>query len=86
MTTESAIKKNTKTPTLSGVVVSNRMAKTVVVSVETLKTHPKYKKQYRSTKRYQVHVNEGEYALGQKVSFRECRPISKLKHHVMVTE
>lgn len=75
-----------KAPTLSGVVVSNRMQKTVVVAVETLKTHPKYKKQYRSTKRYKVHVTEGEYALGQKVSFRECRPVSKDKHHVLVTE
>ncbi|TXH00871.1 MAG: ribosomal protein S17, partial [Candidatus Moraniibacteriota bacterium] len=48
-------------------------------------THPKYKKQYRSTKRYKVHVETGEYALGQKVSFRECRPVSKQKHHVIVT-
>lgn len=75
-----------KAPTLTGVIVSTKMAKTVVVAVETLKTHPKYKKQYISTKRYKVHVNEGEYALGQKVVFQECRPISKQKHHVMVTE
>lgn len=77
--------KLSKAPTFSGVVVSNRMQKTVVVAVETLKTHPKYKKQYRSTKRYKVHIESGEYAIGQKVSFRECRPVSKDKHHVMVT-
>lgn len=73
-----------KAPIFSGVVVSNRMQKTIVVAVEMLKTHPKYKKQYRSTKRYKVHVTEGEYAIGQKVSFRECRPVSKDKHHVIV--
>lgn len=73
-----------KAPILTGTVVSIKMQKTIVVSVETLKTHPKYKKQYRSTKRYKVHVIEGEYPVGTKVSFRECRPISKDKHHVIV--
>ena len=41
-----------KTSTLKGVVVSVKMAQTIVVEVETLKTHPKYLKKYRSTKRY----------------------------------
>jgi small subunit ribosomal protein S17 len=86
MTTSTQNQKVSKAPTLTGLVVSNKMQKTLVVAVETLKTHPKYKKQYRSTKRYKVHVNEGEYAIGQKVSFRECRPVSKDKHHVIVTE
>lgn len=86
MTTATQNQAVSKAPTLTGLVVSNKMQKTLVVAVETLKTHPKYKKQYRSTKRYKVHVNEGEYAIGQKVSFRECRPVSKDKHHVIVTE
>lgn len=86
MTTATQNQAISKAPTLTGLVVSNKMQKTLVVAVETLKTHPKYKKQYRSTKRYKVHVNEGEYAIGQKVSFRECRPVSKDKHHVIVTE
>lgn len=86
MKSENSTTKISKAPTLSGVVVSNRMQKTLVVAVETLKAHPKYQKQYLSTKRYKVHVNEGEYAIGQKVSFRECRPISKDKHHVIVSE
>ena len=86
MTTSTQNQKVSKAPTLTGLVVSNKMQKTLVVAVETPKTHPKYKKQYRSTKRYKVHVNEGEYAIGQKVSFRECRPVSKDKHHVIVTE
>ena len=86
MTNTANNQKVSKAPTLTGTVVSNRMQKTIVVAVETLKTHPKYKKQYLSTKRYKVHVEAGEYTVGQKVSFRECRPVSKDKHHVIVTQ
>lgn len=86
MTNTANKQKVSKAPTLTGTVVSNRMQKTIVVAVETLKTHPKYKKQYLSTKRYKVHVEEGEYTVGQKVSFRECRPVSKDKHHVIVSQ
>jgi ribosomal protein S17 len=43
-----------KAPKFQGIVVSDRMDKTIVVAVETLKTHPKYKKQYISTKRFKV--------------------------------
>lgn len=86
MKSENSATTVSKAPTFSGVVVSNRMQKTLVVAVETLKAHPKYHKRYLSTKRYKVHVDEGEYVVGQKVSFRECRPISKDKHYVIVTE
>lgn len=75
-----------KAPKWSGVVVSNKMDKTIVVAVDTLKTHPKYLKQYRSTKRYKVHVEENKYALGDKVVFEECRPISRDKRHKIVIE
>ncbi len=85
MTTQTHNQSVSKAPVFVGTVVSTKMQKTIVVAVETLKTHPKYKKQYRSTKRYKVHVEEGEYVIGQKVSFRECRPVSKQKHHVIVT-
>lgn len=73
------------TPTWKGTVVSNRMKNTVVVAVERLKTHPKYKKQYLETKRYKVETEGKEYELGAKVTFRECRPISKQKHHIIVS-
>ncbi len=86
MTTNANNQNASKAPTLTGTVVSNKMQHTLVVAVETLKTHPKYQKQYRSTKRYHVHTGAGEYAIGQKVAFRECRPISKRKHHVIVSE
>jgi len=73
-----------KAPKWKGVVVSNKMAKTIVVAVNTLKTHPKYLKQYRSTKRYKVHVDENTYAVGDTVIFQECRPISRDKRHKVV--
>lgn len=77
--------KISKEPTLKGVVVSNAMQKTLVVNVDTLKTHPKYLKQYRSSKKYKVHVEESaKYAIGSTVEFRGCRPMSRGKHHIII--
>jgi len=85
MKTTTTTEKTSKAPTLKGVVVSNSMQKTLVVKVDTLKTHPKYLKQYRSSKKYKVHVEEsGKYAVGTTVSFQECRPMSRGKHHAIV--
>lgn len=63
----------------SGIVTSTKMPKTLVVKVSRVKTHPKYKKQYIRSKKYKVHVESGEYKIGDKVNFVECRPISKDK-------
>lgn len=71
-------------PKWKGVVVSNAMAKTIVVAVDTIKTHPKYLKKYRSTKKYKVHTEENTYAVGDVVTFQECRPISKEKKHKVI--
>lgn len=70
-------KKNMRT--FSGVVVSAKMPKTLVIKVSRVKTHPKYKKQYIRSKKYKVHFESGEYKIGDKVNFVECRPISKDK-------
>ena len=79
------IEKVSKAPTMKGVVVSNKMQKTLVVSVNTLKTHPKYLKQYRSSKKYKVHVEDSAaYELGATVLFQECRPMSRGKRHAIV--
>lgn len=75
-----------KAPRFRGKVVSDRMHQTIVVAVETLKTHSKYRKQYRSTKRYKVHDAEERFRIGDKVTFEECRPISKDKRHRVVIE
>lgn len=75
-----------KAPKFQGTVVSDRMEKTIVVSVETLKTHSKYKKQYVSTKRYKVHDPENSYKVGDKVVFQGCRPISRDKRFIVVAD
>jgi small subunit ribosomal protein S17 len=66
--------------TLIGKIVSDRMKNTVVVEVERIKEHPKYKRRYGSRKKYKAHVEEGDYRLGEKVVIEECRPLSKDKH------
>jgi small subunit ribosomal protein S17 len=65
---------------LQGTVVSDKMAKTIVVRVDRLKVHPKYKKQYRMSERFKVHDEKGEYKVGDVVRFAETRPLSKGKH------
>lgn len=81
---QSEISQSAKAPVFRGTVVSDRMEKTIVVSVETLKTHPKYRKKYRSTRRYQVHDPEKKYAVGDMVEFRECPPVSRHKRHEVI--
>ncbi len=63
---------------LTGTIISNKMTKTVVVRVEKLKEHPKYKKRYKVSKKYKAHTDK-EYQIGDKVIIEECRPISKQK-------
>lgn len=65
--------------TFNGVVVSDKMDKTIVVAVETVKVHSKYHKRYTSTKKYKVHDEKNHYHEGDKVAFVECRPLSKDK-------
>ena len=62
-----------------GQVVSDKMDKTVVVAVETLRRHPLYKKAIRRTKKYKVHDEKKEAQVGDLVSFIACRPFSKEK-------
>ena len=64
---------------LKGTIVSNKMQKTVVVEVERVKEHPRYKRRYKVHKKYKAHYNEGEFKIGDKVIIEECRPISKDK-------
>lgn len=84
--TQQPTEKISKSPVHKGVVVSARMQKTIVVAVDTLKTHPKYGKRYISTKKYKVHDASGTHREGDTVFFRECRPCSRDKHHEIVTE
>jgi small subunit ribosomal protein S17 len=63
----------------SGVVVSDRMDKTIVVRVDRVVVHPKYSKRYGQSRRYKVHDEENRFKEGDTVSFVECRPLSKDK-------
>ncbi len=64
---------------LKGAIVSNKMQKTVVVEVERVKEHPKYKRRYKIHKKYKAHYDKGEYNVGDEVTIEECSPISKDK-------
>jgi small subunit ribosomal protein S17 len=63
----------------AGLVVSDRMQKTVVVSVERTVTHPKYKKILRRRTRVKVHDEQGQCHVGDRVLIVECRPLSRDK-------
>ncbi len=67
------------TRTFKGVVVSDKMEKTIVVRVDRVKAHPKYKKRYIVSKNYKVHDEKNKFKIGDKVVFAECRPLSKDK-------
>jgi len=69
---------------LKGVVVSDKMDKTVVVSVSKFKKHPLYGKFYKVSKKYKAHDEENKYKVGDKVEIVETRPISKDKHFKVV--
>lgn len=62
-----------------GVVVGDKMAKTIVVNVERTKMHPVYKKRYQVSRKYKVHDEKNQYKVGDVVEFVECRPLSRDK-------
>ena len=62
-----------------GVVVSDKMDKTVVVAVRRFVKHPKYQKYMNFTKKYKAHDEGNECKTGDKVTIEETRPISKDK-------
>ena len=70
---------NTHPRTIQGVVVSDKMSKTVVVAVTRLKKHPKYKKYYKVTNKFKAHDEENKFKIGDKVIIQQTRPISKDK-------
>lgn len=69
---------------LEGVVVSDKMQKTVVVRVNRYIKVPKYKKYILRRKNYKAHDPEGKYKVGDKVRIEECAPISRDKHFKVI--
>jgi small subunit ribosomal protein S17 len=67
-----------------GVVISNKMQKTIVVSVESLKRHRVYKRTYKQTKHFYAHDEENTCQVGDLVRIEESRPLSKLKRWRLV--
>lgn len=67
-----------------GTVVSDRMEKSIVVSVETLKKHPAYKKYIRRSKKYLAHDEKNECRAGDIVRISETRPLSSRKSWKLV--
>lgn len=67
-----------------GIVVSDKMDKTVVVKVETFKVHPVYHKRFRVSKKFKAHDAENACLVGDKVKIMETRPLSKDKRFRVV--
>ncbi len=63
----------------TGIVISDKMNKTIVVKVDRTKIHPKYHKRYTISRNYKVHDEKNKSKIGDKINFTECRPISKDK-------
>jgi small subunit ribosomal protein S17 len=71
---------------LQGVVVSDKMDKTIVVQVERRVMHPIYKKFVRRTKKYAAHDETNAHKIGETVRIQECRPISKRKRWEVLSD
>lgn len=78
--------KEIKRKKFSGIVVGDKMDKTIVVKVSRVKIHPKYKKRYFVSKKYKVHDEKNKFKSGDKAVFTECRPLSKQKKWRVVYE
>ena len=69
--------------TITGVVSSANVDKTIVVTICEKKTHPLYRKQYTTSKKFMAHDENNEAKLGDKVVISETRPISKRKRFTL---
>lgn len=69
---------------MKGTVVSDAMEKTVVVAVDTFKTHKKYHKKYISTKKYKAHDENNTYKVGDAIEIVQSKPMSKDKKFTVV--
>jgi len=77
------VEKTKQRRTKVGLVVSDKMQKTVVVAVENFRRHPLYGRTMRRTKRFKVHDEANECKTGDQVEIAESRPLSKEKHWVV---
>ena len=71
---------------MQGVVVSDKMEKTIVVNVERKFPHPLYKKFIKRSKRYHVHDEDNKFKMGDIVKIQESRPLSKSKRWEVISD
>ena len=76
--------KASKARSREGVVVSNKMQKTIIVEVTRLVEHPQFQKVIKRKIRYAVHDEENKAKIGDKVKIQETRPLSKTKRWRLV--
>lgn len=69
-----------------GIVINNKMNKTITVSVITKSAHKKYNKIMSKTNKYYAHDENNECNIGDEVKIRETRPLSKNKHWTLVNK
>ena len=69
--------------TIIGIVSSNKTDKTIVVTVQTKKMHPLYRKQYSVSSKFMAHDEKNEAEVGDKVAIVETRPLSARKRHAL---
>ena len=76
--------KTTNKKIYTGIVVSDKMAKTIVVKVDRVKINKKYNKRYTVSKKFKVHDEKKQFKVGDTVNFIECRPLSRDKHWMVI--
>jgi small subunit ribosomal protein S17 len=72
--------------TKTGVVTSAKMQKTIVVTVDTYKTHPKYQKRYKASRKFYAHDEKGLAKEGDTVTISETRPLSATKRWILIED
>lgn len=80
------MEETTNNKILKGIVVSDKMDKTVVVSVTRFVKHPKYQKYLKITKKFKAHDENNTTHVGDTVSLRQTRPLSKDKRFEVIIE
>jgi small subunit ribosomal protein S17 len=83
-TTDNTVTKRGHRKERTGEVVSNKMAKTIVVSVERRYPHPRFRKVVSGYKNFYAHDEKGEAKVGDQVRIQETRPVSKTKRWRLV--
>lgn len=80
------MEKTVKKRKIIGTVVSDKMTKTRVVAVASLKKHPKYLKYYKVTTKFKAHDENNEYKTGDTVTIEESRPLSREKRWTIINK